>query len=120
MGTFFKNVWGYFTENKIPFLPFFVYAIPIPITQLPHPHSLPHHSLIHPHILSTIPYSYSVPSTPSILDLYIPTHSQTLLINIHNIIYIIYIQPTIPEKNKKKEKLRFWLAVRQTKSQASS
>lgn len=119
MGTFFKNVWGYFSENKIPFLPFFAYAIPIPITLhyiiTPSPISSP----IHPHTLPITLHPYSASPTLSTSDFHILAHFQTLLINIHNIIYIIHTQPTTPEKTKK-EKLRFWLAVRQTKSQANN
>ena len=97
MGTFFKNVWGYFTENKIPFLPFFAYAITIPIlftfvlSPSPlHPHYIPTTSSfpLPPPLLFTSTFTYypTLRSTLSISDFHIPAHFQSLHINIHNTI----------------------------------
>lgn len=67
MGTFFKKVWGYFTENKIPFLPFSAYAItfPIPFTFAPFPlhlHYTTHHIIV-PSPTSSFTYPLPLPTT---------------------------------------------------------
>lgn len=59
MSTFFKKDRGYFSENKILFLPFFAYAITIPITSLSYHHSLSHS------LLSTL--TFYLPPYTSIL-----------------------------------------------------